>query len=438
MSVYLLPLQICDSIEKLMNRFWWSSGGERQNGIHWLSWSRLSIPKKCGGMGFKKIHEFNIALLAKQDAKLGGNPSYIWRSILAGQHVLKSGVARTIGDGVGSKIWGWPWLADPVDSNLHTACIEELKDATVSGLLDADDSQLVFTAWERLWKLPVPPKVRNLLWRCARNILPVRVALQSKRVWIGGGCPLCSHMEETAAHLFCECEVARHLWGEGDVLHGRALSEFMDTIISSPTADRAMLMAAIFWVLWSTRNEWKVQRLIENWKAVYCVSNASLISPMPTAWTCPTPGVLKCNIDATIFDNDAGYGAVVCDYLGLFVVAKCDQLGFVRDPLLAESLAIKEALTWIKDIGHHNIILESDCLNFCLSFNSRSIDFSYIGSIVKQCHSIARNIGNVSVRHVQRSANHVAHVLARATGSLCVWGSWDSFPPDCIASLLSF
>jgi len=244
MSVYLLPKSVCDRLERTMNRFWWDSGRSGSGGIHWLSWERLCLTKDRGGLGFKRLHEFNVALLAKQgwrllmspdslvckllkaryfsscgflDAKLGSNPSYIWRSILTGQALLKEGVVRRIGDGTETLIWGVPWLADLDNPRLHTPPIHALAQGKVSGLLndmgnwDVDivrdifepsdvprilstpvstnnrdvwcwqgdvrgiysvrhgyrlltkpfnhaDPQLHFHEWQRLWKLPVPPK----------------------------------------------------------------------------------------------------------------------------------------------------------------------------------------------------------------------------------------------------------------------------------------
>ena len=34
--------------------------------IAWISWDKLCEPKSCDGMGFKKLKQFNLALLANK------------------------------------------------------------------------------------------------------------------------------------------------------------------------------------------------------------------------------------------------------------------------------------------------------------------------------------------------------------------------------------
>jgi hypothetical protein len=102
MSIYLIPESTVKDIERMLNSFWWG-GGANNKGIRWLAWDRMIHPKSQGGMGFRDLHAFNLAMIAKQgwnllskphslvakiykaryfpnsslfDSKIGHNPSY--------------------------------------------------------------------------------------------------------------------------------------------------------------------------------------------------------------------------------------------------------------------------------------------------------------------------------------------------------------------------
>lgn len=129
MSCFLLPSSLCHRISMLMAKFWWGNGGESSS-LHCLSWEKLTKPKCFGGLGFKDLKAFNLAHLAKQgwklsfkqdalvsiilkaryfknsdfmEAKMGYNPSYTWRSIIAGREVLQLGLKKK------DWKWGYHW-----------------------------------------------------------------------------------------------------------------------------------------------------------------------------------------------------------------------------------------------------------------------------------------------------------------------------------------
>lgn len=64
MSLFLVPAEICEGIEKRMNAFWWCNGSANR-GIKWMNWEKLCEVKEGGGLGFKKLRDFNVAMLAK-------------------------------------------------------------------------------------------------------------------------------------------------------------------------------------------------------------------------------------------------------------------------------------------------------------------------------------------------------------------------------------
>jgi hypothetical protein len=136
MSVYLIPETTIKEIERMINSFWWG-GGANNRGIKWLAWDKMAYPKEFGGLGFRNLHLFNMAMVAKQgwkfimqpdtlvskiykaryfpksslfDSQIGNNPSYAWRSIWKSRQVLMNGCRWRIGDGSKIKIMNEPWL----------------------------------------------------------------------------------------------------------------------------------------------------------------------------------------------------------------------------------------------------------------------------------------------------------------------------------------
>ncbi|XP_019150584.1 PREDICTED: uncharacterized protein LOC109147383 [Ipomoea nil] len=62
MMVFLLPRGTCRDIETIMNEYWWTGTMGNGKGIRWRSWQGLTAPKAVGGMGFRSLHETNLAL----------------------------------------------------------------------------------------------------------------------------------------------------------------------------------------------------------------------------------------------------------------------------------------------------------------------------------------------------------------------------------------
>lgn len=168
MMVFLLPLGLCKEIEILMNEYWWTGSIGNGKGIRWRNWASLCTPKSGGGMGFRRMHEMNLALLGKQawrlltmphslmarvykaryfpktsyfDASLGSNPSYIWRSLMEVQTISREGCHKCIGNGNTTIIGTDPWLPDVQNPHATTILHENIAQAPVSSLMSMHGSE---------------------------------------------------------------------------------------------------------------------------------------------------------------------------------------------------------------------------------------------------------------------------------------------------------
>lgn len=173
---------------------------EKSNGIRWMAYDRMCFPKKLGGMGFRRISEFNIALLGKQiwrilttprsfiarllkaryfpqssilNAGVGNNPTYVWRSILAAKNLIVTGSILKVGSGRSINIWGDPWIPEFGSTKVSTATVQGLEGAKVDSLLrmnskewDFDLVRDIFNENDarRILKIPLPYSNQEDKW----------------------------------------------------------------------------------------------------------------------------------------------------------------------------------------------------------------------------------------------------------------------------------
>ena len=64
MSCFKLPNGLCDEMTRMVRQFWWGQV-KNEKKVAWMSWERMCLLKDKGGMGFRDLKSFILALLAK-------------------------------------------------------------------------------------------------------------------------------------------------------------------------------------------------------------------------------------------------------------------------------------------------------------------------------------------------------------------------------------
>lgn len=155
-----------------------------------------------GGMGFRELHFFNIAMLAKQmwnimqhpeslthkilkakyfprhnilEAGLGFQPSYLWRSLLAAKPIVEDGLAWRIGDGRSVKIASDRWIGLDHPARPMQIIDEDWREEYVGRLIDTETGR---------WNRNLVQQVFNTT--DAKQILSIPIGSsqqEDRRVW---------------------------------------------------------------------------------------------------------------------------------------------------------------------------------------------------------------------------------------------------------------
>uniref|UniRef100_A0A803NG12 Uncharacterized protein n=1 Tax=Cannabis sativa TaxID=3483 RepID=A0A803NG12_CANSA len=327
----------------------------------------------------------------------------------------------------------WAWIGEKTGHFSVKSAYKLLQTQKSNRLRDNN-----FGFWRKLWHLKIPPKVKNFMWRAVSDVLPTCLQLVSKGASVSPMCLVCHHTAETATHILLNCPFALACRQNADLVPYAnfvgTIEHFLHLVFTGFNDDISCCVVMLCWSLWKARNTlvWDKKAssppqvvssawtILDHW--LKAQDKMSLLSPSMLDvgnnfehWTKPVDNTIKINVDGATFENvnAYGYSIVARDSEGNVIdfVAKYFHGSFSTE--VVEALGVKEALSWLKDKGWNMVEVETDSLLTVQSIFNQQHMTSVFGLIIYDCKSFLSSLPNVSLCFVKRSANKIAHYVAR-------------------------
>ncbi|XP_060959389.1 uncharacterized protein LOC115700161 [Cannabis sativa] len=361
-----------------MASYWWQTNKDSGKGIHWLSWDKLCKHKKGGGMGFRNLHEVNPFVISDHPALSLATVSNLltpdgprWDAevlddlfVDRDKHLIMS-IPLHDNNLEDHFVWSKETSGFYTIKSAYNL-LQKLK----GGWYETNDNNF----WSKLWSLKLPPKIKNLMWRAAVGVLPTMIQLRTKHV---------------------ENRVGISTISDSSI----PFLDWCTSVKCKLNAEKKSLVAAVCWAIWSARNE-----LV--WKG-----------KTTQHWSPPLANSIKVNVDAALFDDGRSFGSglVARDDRGWLVEGRTILVLNKVEPIFAEAISVKEALTWIKLKQWHHVTMESDCLGVVQALRSSICMISLFGQVIQSCKNLLADLSTVEVIFVKRFANLVAHRFVRVS-----------------------
>ncbi|GJT85212.1 hypothetical protein Tco_1066929 [Tanacetum coccineum] len=291
-SVFMLPSRVLLDIEQLMRGFLWCQGSMRK-GNSKVAWEVVCLPKDEGGLGIRRLEQFNKALMVSHIWKLlslkeslwvkwihvyklkarsfwdipyHGNMTWGWRKILQLRPLIRSFIWSCIGDGSQTSMWFDRWCAaSPLSSiissrdifragwNLSTKVRELIhegnwhwpNDWTIKYPLLCDIPVLMISNEKSrdnvvpyadfVWFRNCIPRHAFNMWLIIKKCLKIQDSLCVWDVAAGHStvCSLCETQPDSHEHLFFKCAFSQQIWMHLKKLVGRSNSGYtFDSIMT--------------------------------------------------------------------------------------------------------------------------------------------------------------------------------------------------------------
>ncbi|BBN67603.1 Polynucleotidyl transferase, ribonuclease H-like superfamily protein [Prunus dulcis] len=477
-----IPIYTMQTIDLPMSTdFLWGYTGEKTK-IHLVNWDIVCQPKSFGGLGIKKTHCMNQALLAKtgwkivqkdQDRSLLAAPnlkflncSSTWRGILFGSQIVSKGFKWRVGNGDKILFWKDNWAGfnhTEVDS-----CIWQL---TSNGEFSVKTAYLsLFTEetnhtwnWDTIWKLHVPPKIKTFVWLLFQGKLLTNVQRVRRNLASNPNCPCCNVSMESLDHLFRRCSHATRMWNSIGIPNQIAHSFSMDfkdwlfiNIKASFSCMQGITWSSLFlaslWFCWKWRCKkvfdvnftpphWPHIPIIQftrEWLVANCSKNSKTSKQiLKFHWPPPCAGCFKINVDGSCMGEmgSISAGGIIRDSTGRWIKGFVTNLGCGKI-LEAELWGVFRGLLLTWNEGVRRIKVECDSFTAVFLINGETRPSHPLSNLIHSCKDMLLRDWECSISHIYREQNIAAdHMAHMGQSSSLGYHVVDLLPPSIVSPL---
>jgi hypothetical protein len=293
--------------------------------------------------------------------------------------------------------------------------------------------------WKMVLKIKAPGKMKIQLWRFAHDCLPTGVQMVRRHIPTTDICVFCGRVEDVE-HVFLQCQFANEVWRLVKNAFSIQLNrrDFMSpkfwlfSFLERASELEATVLAVTCWYIWEARNDARNDKQTPDPKcsSLRIISYVHMIvehcyktspafrceSNRVQKWTPPPVGEVLVNVDSALFPGHQrmAVGAVFRDHAGECVLVISEPLRGFTCSEMAEALALQRVVIVAVERGYGKVIFASDCLSLIQRLLSSKPDRSLVGAVVADIKLKSRSFSSVFFRHVKRSLNEAAHILARS------------------------
>nr|XP_023911306.1 uncharacterized protein LOC112022914 [Quercus suber] len=239
-------------------------------------------------------------------------------------------------------------------------------------LTPSGNTQQQNEVWKLIWRLNVPNKVRNFMWRACKEAIPAKRNLLRRKILTEDKCEECGVESETTTHALWECTTLDEVW--------QNIPSF---------EDRRQLDASNIRELINLTHEKRKD-----------------VDLMAMSWA------------------RAGLGVVVRNSHGNAIASLSEQALLPFAPVIVEAMAAARAMIFAKEIGITEFMLEGDSEVVINTLRNTEASLSTFGHLLESAKSTLVTSKCIAFSHIRRSGNRVGHNLAkhaRHVRGLSVW-----------------